>query len=80
MDGTDQAVTLRSPTNLKLIGAIATPDSGGIIYHSSAMSVAAAFGGMLPIRWGVCVENKTGLSFASGNSTHSYTGIQLQST
>lgn len=79
--GSDAAITLRSPTNLKLIGVISTPDSGGLTYKSHPMSMAAAFGGILPRRWGIVVENKTGLAFSSTEGDHAkrHTGVYATS-
>jgi hypothetical protein len=79
--GTDAALTMRAPTNLRLIGVINTPDAGGLTYKSQPMSVAAAFGGALPRKWGIVVENRTGLAFDSteGNHAKSYTGVMVQS-
>jgi hypothetical protein len=63
--GSDAAVTLRDPTNLRLIGVIATPDAGALTYRAAAMSVAQAFGGMVPPKWGIVVRNVTGQPFTA---------------
>lgn len=75
--GSDAAVTMRAPTNLKLIGVISTPDSGGLTYKSGPMSVASAFGGILPRKWGIVVENKSNVTFSATEGDHSktYTGV-----
>lgn len=80
--GSDANITLRSPTNLRLIGVISTPDSGALTYDSHPMSVAAAFGGVMPRDWGIVVENQTGLSFGSteGNHTKTFSGVFATST
>ena len=80
--GTDAAITLRAPTNLQRIGVILTPDSGALTYKSKPMSVAAAFGGVLPRKWSIIVQNKTGLAFdgTEGNHTKSYTGLTTTTT
>jgi hypothetical protein len=77
--GTDAAITLRSPSNLRVIGVLATPDSGALTYKSNPMSVAAAFGGVMPRKWGIVVENRTALTFSATEGDHakSYTGITL---
>ena len=79
--GTDAAITLRSPTNLRLIGVINTPDVGGLTYKSHPMSVAAAFGGVMPRKWGIVIENKTGLAFSAteGDHTKEFSGIYATS-
>ena len=73
----DAALTLRSPTNLRLIGVIDTPDSGGLTYKSHPMSISAAFGGVMPRKWGIVVENKTNIAFSAteGDHTKEYSGI-----
>lgn len=75
--GTDAAVTLRAPNNFRLIGIIGTPDSGGLTYKSNPMPVASAFGGILPRKWGIVVENRTNLAFETGegNQIKTYTGV-----
>jgi hypothetical protein len=80
--GSDAALTMRSPTNLRIIGCIQTPASGALTWKSHPMSVARAFGGVLPRKWGIVVENLTGLAFDSteGNHTKTFTGINIQGT
>jgi hypothetical protein len=75
--GTDAAITLRDPTNLRLIGVINTPDSGALTYKSNPFSVAAAFGGILPRKWGIVIRNYTGIAFdaTAGNHSITYTGV-----
>lgn len=72
--GTDAALTLRSPTNLRLIGVINTPDAGGLAYKWVG-TVAQAFGGILPRKWGLVVDNKTGVAAETTGCSASYTGI-----
>jgi hypothetical protein len=75
--GSDAAITLRDPTNLRLLGVINCPDSGGLTYKSHLMSVAAACGGMMPRKWNVVVRNYTGVTFSATAGDHEvrYTGI-----
>ena len=79
--GTNAAITLRDPTNLRLIGVIACPDSGALTYNSGPMSVAGAFGGLMPRKWGIVIRNYTGfaLSATESDGSASFTGIQYQS-
>lgn len=77
---TDAAITLRNPTNLIPMRPISTPDSGALSYKSHPFSIAAAFGGVMPRRWGVVVENKTGLAFDSTGNSVTYSGIYATST
>lgn len=73
--GADTTLTMRSPTNLRLIGVIAMPDSGGLQYKGGPFGIAHAFGGNLPRRWGIVVENRTSLAFESSGCSASFTGI-----
>lgn len=75
--GSDAAITLRSPTNLRLIAIIHTPDSGGLTYKSHPINIAAAFGGPMPRKWGIVIENKTNITFSAteGDHTKEFSGI-----
>lgn len=72
--GTDASITLRSPTNFLGPFVIATPASGSVTYKAVIPSVARMFGGIIPRKWGIVVENRTGLAFGTG-SVVTYTGI-----
>lgn len=80
--GSDAAVTLRVPTNLRFADAIQVPDSGGLTYKSNPISVARVFGGVMPRKWGVVLRNYTGvtLSATEGDHTKSYTGVYYTSS
>lgn len=75
--GTDGAVTLVVPTNLRLLGQINVV-ANSTTYTSEPMSVALAFGGVLPQLWGIVVVNNTGgtLDSTEGNHAKFYQGIQ----
>lgn len=75
--GSDAALTLRSPTNLRGPFVVSVPDSGGLTYKVIIPSVAAFFGGVMPRKWGIVVNNFTGvtLSATEGNHIKTYTGI-----
>ena len=66
--------------NTKLIGIISTP-AAATAYESDLMSVAAAFGGVLPGEWGIIVENRTGSALDSAEANHvkKYVGVLAQS-
>ena len=74
--GADAAVTMRSPTNLFGPFVISTP-TGGVSYSVVIPSVASFFGGIFPKKWGVVIENKSGLAFDSDEDVHkkSYIGV-----
>ncbi len=73
--GSDAAITLRVPTNLQLLGTIECPDAGGLTYKGIFPSVATAFNGLLPYKWGIVIVNRTGLAFAATGHTTQYRGI-----
>jgi hypothetical protein len=75
--GSDAAITLRDPTNLRHIGTISMPDVGALTYKSHPMSIAAAFGGIMPRKWGIVIQNRSGVSYSTveGDHTKTYTGI-----
>lgn len=67
--------------NIKLIGVISTPATG-TSYESDIISVAAGFGGTLPSKWGIIVENRSGSALDATESNHvkKYIGITAQSS
>lgn len=80
-EGTDIAVTLDSPSNLKGPFVIACPASS-VTYRLLVGSIAALFGGVMPRRWGFVVRNFTGqaLDATETNHTKTYTGIRYPAT
>ena len=76
---TDAAITLTSPPNMRIIGVI-NAVANATSYKAGPFSVAAAFGGVLPQKWGIVVENKTGatLDATAGNFVVDYQGVQAQ--
>lgn len=78
--GSDAAITLVSPTNLKLLGLI-NAVANATTYISSPMSVAGAFGGQLPDHWGIVITNSSGAALDSteGNHAKIYQGVMVQS-
>jgi hypothetical protein len=75
--GTDGSITLVSPTNLKLIGTISTP-AISTTYKAGPFNVAAAFGGVLPEKWGIVIENNTGQSLDASVGSAIYQGAYNQ--
>jgi hypothetical protein len=78
--GTDAAITLGSPPNVRLIGVIQTVAST-TTYKFGPFSVARGFGGILPQQWGIIIENKSGgtISATGGDHAAFYQGIHGQS-
>src|SRR5437879_3866715 len=74
--GTDAGITLTSPPNVRLIGVLNVV-ANATTYKSNPMSVAAAFGGVLPAHWGLIIENQTGaaLDATEGNHLKMYQGL-----
>lgn len=82
--GTDAAFTLPSTPNLKLLQIINYNVAANTVMYSSPFSIAAAFGGILPQKWGIVVNNQTGLALngTAGQQVDniaSYFGVQVQS-
>lgn len=72
--GTDAAVTLVVPPNLKLLGSF-NAVANNTAYASDAMSVAAAFGGTMPQKWALVIQNQTGASLAATGNLVQYQGV-----
>jgi hypothetical protein len=72
--GSDAAITLNSPTQLRLIGVLNMPASS-TTYVTEPLSVAQAFGGWLPAKWGIVIQNSSSaLDATSGNHAVTYSG------
>jgi hypothetical protein len=79
--GTDASVTLVVPPNLRVIGQLNVV-ANATTYKSMPMSVAAAFGGVMPTKWGIVIENKSGAALDTTEANHAklYQGIFSQYT
>lgn len=64
--GTDVRLT-NGARNAKLIGVLSVT-SPNIVMRGGPWSVAAAFGGVLPERWGIGVVNATGTYLSNANT------------
>jgi hypothetical protein len=73
VSGSDASFTINNPSGLKMIGVIPMP-TGGITYNGGPYSVAQAFGGVLPEKWGIVVVNYSGLALASSGCSANYQG------
>ncbi len=69
IDGAQSALTLSTYGNgLRFLGTILA-HTASIAHTSQPMSIASAFGGVVPAKWGIVIQNQTGLALAaSGNS------------
>jgi hypothetical protein len=74
--GTDGGVTLDSPRHVVLLGAIYFT-AAAQTKKAGPWSVAKAFGGVLPAKWGIVIDNQTGaaLDTTEGNHKKLYQGI-----
>jgi hypothetical protein len=63
---------LASPSNLRLIGTFGiqtTTSSGERTFRTEPMSVANAFGGNIPPKFSIIVENQLGIAFSASTTT-----------
>jgi hypothetical protein len=74
--GTDAAITMNDPNQLKLLGTVYVA-AINTTYKGGPWSVAALYGGKLPERWGVVVQNDCGtaLSATGGDHVVEYQGV-----
>lgn len=74
--GSDAAITLNNPTQLRLLGAIYVA-AINTTYIGGPWSVGSVFGGKLPERWGVVVQNDCGTALSATGGDHAviYQGI-----
>jgi hypothetical protein len=64
--------------NCKLIAVIYAPTKN-MTYESDLMSIANAFGGKLPEKWGIVGHNMTGYALNSSGNGAFYQGVLAQS-
>jgi len=81
--GTQGTITLTSivttQPNVRLIGVLAYNTADELV-ESQPMSVAAAFGGVLPPKWGLVVINYSGAALAASGNTVKYRGVTATQT
>lgn len=65
-------------TNCKLLGIVSV-DAQNEVFESDLMSIASAFGGIVPAKWGIIVMNQVGQALGA-NSAAFYQGIYAQTT
>lgn len=75
--GSDAAITLNDPTNLKPVGMIAMPTQS--LTYKGVFNIAQVFGGVLPRKWGIVVKNNCGIALAASGNSASYSGIYATS-
>lgn len=76
--GTEGAITLADITtnaqNLRLLGTIPYTTADEVV-ESAIFSVAAAFGGVLPPKWGLVIMNHSGAALAASGNTVKWTPV-----
>ncbi len=70
---------LTSPPNIRLIGVVSAVGNA-TIYKGGPFSVAQAFGGNMPTKWGIIIVNNTGAALDVNTASHlmEYQGILAQ--
>lgn len=77
IDGTDKALTLSSLGNgLRFLGTILA-HTASVAHTSEPLSIASAFGGVVPTKWGVVIQNQTGMALAATGNSVGYDEISL---
>lgn len=73
--GTNLAITIPDPTLLIPLGQIPV-SVGGVTLHVEFTSVATALaGGLLPRKWSVIIQNKSGVAFTGSGHVVQYGGV-----
>ena len=67
--GADAAITLNSPTQLKLLGIVYVA-AINTTYKGGPWSVASLYGGKMPEKWGIVVYNDCGTALSATGSDH----------
>jgi len=75
VSGADAAITMNSPTQLRLLGVIEA-SAASTAFIGGPWSIAQVFGSM-PKKWGIVVQNKSGaaLDATEGNHKKIYQGV-----
>ncbi len=77
--GTNAGLTLTSPTNLILLGQLNVV-ANATTYKSELWSVAQAFGGTMPSRWFIAIENQSGGTLDSTEGNHLKQYVRVSET
>jgi hypothetical protein len=68
--GTDNNLTPSVKTSMKLLEVIPTTSTSNQTYKWGPYSVAAAFGGCVPVQWGCFIVHNTGVALNATASNH----------
>jgi hypothetical protein len=79
--GTDANLTPQTKTLLKLLTVIPTSNVSNQTYTWGPISIAQAFGGVVPPEWGIFIVHNTGVALhaTAGNHEVKYTPIKYES-
>lgn len=79
--GTDAAITMNNPNQLKMLGSIYVA-AINTAYKGGPWSLAALYGGKMPSKWGIVVQNDCGTAFTATAGDHQfyYQGIYATAT
>lgn len=79
--GSDAALTPVEKSLLQLLTMIPTSNVSDTAYNFGPFSVAQAFGGVIPVQWGVWITHSTGVNLNSTGSNHEvyYTSVKYES-
>lgn len=77
--GVNAAIVAGATPNMPIIGVISASVAGAT-YNGGPFSVAQGFGGVLPAKWGIMIENKTGavLDNTEASTSKLYQGISSE--
>ena len=77
--GSDASYTMPTSTGNLVLFDVVPVNTAGTVEYMPPKSVASAFGGVVPPKWGVIVQNLTGLALdASAGGALSYVGVTTQ--
>jgi hypothetical protein len=78
---TDAGFTPTNVNNMRLLESFTVTSTSNITYVSGSHSIANAFGGTMPRKWGIFVLNNSGvaLNATAGNHSVQYSPVKYQS-
>jgi hypothetical protein len=74
--GSDAGYTIDNPSGLPLLGVVPFA-AQSLTRRSRPLSVAAGFGGVLPLKWGIVVVNFTGIALAGSGNSAAFNGLSV---